>query len=174
MNLVWIILAAWHEYMLIQLGTLVSFIGLSECFIGVWSINLLVEHLLLVFLFSEGAWFDTFDFSFSGFPAVVPYGPRDVQELLLRQAPSWWPLNPFASSNFGAAFVRRLFFGAIQGPNSLYHSIVEVLNRLPWRRACLAHLHHTLFLDVDFSLALIWLNFCTSNCQTRYVGQRTC
>ena len=73
MRLVWIIyvrnlfrgvIAAWYDPMLSRRGLVVVFNGLRECFIRVRSITLLLEHLLVVFLFLEGAWSDTFNFCF--------------------------------------------------------------------------------------------------------------
>ena len=45
-------------------GLVVAFTRLRGFFIVVWSITLLLEHLLMFFLFLEGAWSDTFDFCF--------------------------------------------------------------------------------------------------------------
>ena len=62
---------------------MVALAGLRGIFIGVWSITLLLDHMFVVFLFFEGAWSDTFDFSFTGFYAVVPYVTLEVQASLL-------------------------------------------------------------------------------------------
>ena len=43
---------------------MVAFNGLCGFFIGVWSITLILEHLIVVFLFLEGSWSDTFYFCF--------------------------------------------------------------------------------------------------------------
>ena len=53
---------------------MVVFTGLRVFFIGVWSITLLLEHLLVVFIFLEGAWSDTINFFF---------------RLLLNRCPLW-------------------------------------------------------------------------------------
>ena len=47
-------------------------------FIGLWSITLLLELLFIVFLFLEGAWFDTFNFPPPRLSAVVPFVPLDI------------------------------------------------------------------------------------------------
>ena len=47
------------------------------------STTLLIEHLFVVLLFLEVAWSDTFDFTFSGFFAIVPYGPLEVEACML-------------------------------------------------------------------------------------------
>ena len=46
-------LASWYDPLIIPRGSLVAFTGMCVFLIGMWSITVLVDNLLLVFLFLE-------------------------------------------------------------------------------------------------------------------------
>ena len=92
-----------------------AFTRLRGFFIGVWSITLLVDNLLVVFLFLEGAWSDKFNLFFLWllifFPLWTPWGScvsvvtgAVLVAPILVTAP-----HLFAPLVWGASFVRSLF-----------------------------------------------------------------
>ena len=94
---------------------MVALTGLQGFFIGVWSITLLVEHLLMLVLFLEVAWSDTLDFCFRWLLIRCPLcttwgsGMSVSPSALLVASILFTDPHPFNPSAWGAAFIRHIF-----------------------------------------------------------------
>ena len=102
-------------------------------FIVVWSITTFLENLSMLFLFLEGAWYDTLDFSFVGFSSVFPYRNFKFRRICCTSNYMGIPVT-LAQSILGVPWptfrqIHRLFFPL----EDLLRLIWSFLGTIAWR-----------------------------------------
>ena len=132
--------------------------------ISLWSITVLIEHLLVVFLFLEGTWSDTFYFWFlwhlgcfllcstRGSGASFVLGAVLVDPIFVTST------HPFSPLTWGVAFFRRLF--SVSSRVLIYHPCpLQCFNLTSLVERLLSASLLPLFFEVACFLALIWSNY---------------